>query len=44
VLRLVVRKTERGENLDADLIERPKTIIACYDQAIMRGAQFKKSR
>jgi hypothetical protein len=37
VLRLVVRQTERGENLDADLLERAKAIVARYDQAMMRG-------
>jgi hypothetical protein len=37
LLRLVVRQTERGENLDADLIERAKAIIARYDQAMTRG-------
>jgi hypothetical protein len=37
VLRLVVRQTERGENLDADLVERAKAILARYDQAIVRG-------
>jgi hypothetical protein len=37
VLRLVIRQTERGENFDADLIERAKAIIARYDQAMMRG-------
>ena len=28
VLRLIVRQTERGANLDADLVERAKAIIA----------------
>jgi molybdenum-dependent DNA-binding transcriptional regulator ModE len=37
VLRLVVRQTEGGENLDADLVERAKAIIARYDQATTRG-------
>jgi hypothetical protein len=37
VLRLVIRQTERGENLDADLIERAKAIVARYHQAMMRG-------
>jgi hypothetical protein len=37
VLRLIVRQTERGENLDADLVERAKAIVARYDQAMMRG-------
>ena len=37
ILRLIVRQTERGENLDADLVERAKAIIARYDRALMRG-------
>lgn len=37
VLRLVVRQTERGENLDADLLERVKAIVERYDRAMMRG-------
>lgn len=37
VLRLIVRQTERGENLDADLFERAKAIVDRYDQAMMRG-------
>jgi len=37
VLRLVVRQTERGENLDADLVERAKAIVDRYDRAMMRG-------
>jgi hypothetical protein len=37
VLRLMVRQTERGENLDADLVERAQAIVARYDQAMMRG-------
>ena len=37
VLRLVVRQTERGENLDADLVERAKAIVDRYDRAIMSG-------
>jgi hypothetical protein len=36
VLRLVVRQTERGENLDADLVERAKAIVDRYDKAMMR--------
>jgi hypothetical protein len=39
VLRLVVRQTERGENLDAELVDRAKAIIARYDQAMMRGRE-----
>jgi hypothetical protein len=37
VLRLVVRQTKRGENLDADLLERAKAIVDRYDKAMMRG-------
>jgi hypothetical protein len=37
VLRLVIRQTERGENLDADLIERARAIVDRYDRAVMRG-------
>ena len=37
VLRLIVRQTERGENLDADLLGRAKAIVERYDQAMMRG-------
>lgn len=36
MLRLVVRQTERGENLDADLVERAKAIVDRYDKAMMR--------
>jgi hypothetical protein len=36
VLRLV-RQNERGENLDADLVERAKAIVDRYDKAMMRG-------
>lgn len=37
VLRLIVRQTERGENLDASLFERAKAIVERYDRAMMRG-------
>jgi len=37
VLRLLVRQTERGENLDAGLVERAKAIVDRYDNAMMRG-------
>jgi hypothetical protein len=37
VLRLIIRQTERGENLDAGLVERAKAIVARYDQVMMRG-------
>ena len=37
VLRLIVRQTARGENLDADLVERARTIVERYDHALMRG-------
>jgi hypothetical protein len=36
VLRLIVRQTERGVNLDADLVERAKIIINRYDQAMTK--------
>lgn len=39
ILRLVVRQTERGENLDADLFARAKAILERYDRALMRGAE-----
>ena len=39
VLRLIVQQTERGENLDANLVDRAKAIIAGYDQAMMRGRE-----
>ena len=34
---LIVRQTERGENLDADLFERAKAIMERYDKALMKG-------
>ena len=37
VLRLIVRQTERGENLDADLAERAKAVVERYDRAMMKG-------
>ena len=37
VLRLIVRQTERGENLDADLVERAKAVVERYNKAMMRG-------
>jgi hypothetical protein len=37
VLRLIVRQTERGENLDVDLLERAKAIVDRYDRTMMRG-------
>jgi hypothetical protein len=37
VLRLVVRQTERGENLDADLVERARAVVERYDKAMMCG-------
>ncbi len=37
VLRLVVQQTERGENLDAALVERAKAIVERYDRVMMRG-------
>ena len=37
VLRLVVRQTDRGENLDADLFKRAKAIVERYERAMMRG-------
>jgi hypothetical protein len=37
VLRLIVRQTERGENLDANLVERAKAILERYDRAMMKG-------
>jgi hypothetical protein len=37
VPRLVIRQTERGENLDADLVERAKAIVDRCDKAMMRG-------
>ena len=37
VLRLVVRQTERGENLDAELLARTKAIVDRYDRAMMSG-------
>ncbi len=37
VTRLMVRQTERGENLDADLVERARTIVERYDRAMMKG-------
>jgi len=41
VLRLVVRQTERGENLDADLAERAKAIVERYERAMMRGHEAR---
>ncbi len=37
VLRKIVRQTERGENLDAGLIERAKVIVERYDRAMTKG-------
>jgi hypothetical protein len=37
VLRLVIRQTGRGENLDADLFERAKVVVERYDKALMLG-------
>ena len=37
VLRLIVRQTERGENLDAHLVERAKAILERYDRAMIKG-------
>ena len=37
MLRLIVRQTERGENLDADFVERAKAIVDQYDRAMMSG-------
>jgi hypothetical protein len=37
VLRLVVRQTERGEALDADLLERAKAIVGRFDKTLVRG-------
>jgi hypothetical protein len=37
VLRLIVRQTERGDNLDAELLERAKIIIDRYDRAMTKG-------
>jgi hypothetical protein len=39
VLRLIVRQTERGHNLNADLFERAKAIVERYDRATMRGRE-----
>jgi hypothetical protein len=35
VLRLLVRQTKCGENLDAELVKRAKAIVDRYDNAIM---------
>ena len=32
VLRLVVQQTERGESLDADLVERARAVVERYDK------------
>jgi hypothetical protein len=37
VLRLIVRQTERGENLDPALVERAKALFDKYDRVMMRG-------
>jgi hypothetical protein len=37
VLRLIVQQTERGHNLNADLVERAKAILDRYDSTMMRG-------
>ena len=37
VLQLIVRQTERGEALDADLLERAKAIVGRYDKTLVRG-------
>jgi hypothetical protein len=33
----MVRQTVRGENLDADLVERANAIVERYDRATMKG-------
>jgi hypothetical protein len=37
VLRLILRQTERGENLDADLVKSAKAIVERYDRAMVKG-------
>jgi hypothetical protein len=37
ILRLIVRQIERGENLDAELLDRAKEVVYRYDRAMMRG-------
>jgi hypothetical protein len=37
VLRLIVQQTQRGKNLDADLVKRARAIVERYDRALMRG-------
>jgi hypothetical protein len=37
VLRLIVRQTERGENLDAALVVRARVVVDRYDRAMMSG-------
>lgn len=39
VLRLIVRQTGRGENLDADPLERARAIVERYDRTLMRGQE-----
>ena len=42
VLRLIVRQTDLGQNLDADLIERAKAIVDRCDEAPTRGHEALK--
>jgi hypothetical protein len=37
VLRLVIRQTERGENLDAECLNGRRRLSIRYDKAMMRG-------
>jgi hypothetical protein len=37
VLRLIVRQTERGENIDAELGQKAKEVVDRYDRALMKG-------
>ena len=37
VLRLIVGQTERGRNLNADLLDRAKAVVEHYDRVMKRG-------
>ena len=37
VMRRIVRQSEGGKNLDADLVGRARAIVERYDRAMMKG-------
>ncbi len=39
VLQLVVRQTDRNENLDANLLERARAVVDRYARVLMKGSE-----